>query len=99
MTRSRVARTLWLTATLWLALVPAANAYIDAGSTAVIFQAVVAGLAAAGMFFKVFWRRIRGFFSSSSTAGATSADEPTTEASTTAPEHAASVAPGDDETR
>lgn len=51
-----------LTAILWLAFVPAANAYIDAGSTAVIFQAVVAGLAAAGMFLRVFWRRITNVF-------------------------------------
>lgn len=51
-----------LTAILWLAFVPAANAYIDAGSTAVIFQAAVAGLAAAGMFLRVFWRRITNFF-------------------------------------
>lgn len=93
MTRSRVARTLWLTATLWLALVPAANAYIDAGSTAVIFQAVVAGLAAAGMFFKVYWRRIRNFFSSSTSEAPASAEPPP------APEPGASLAPADDEGR
>lgn len=64
--RSRTAWTLWLTAAAWLSVVPAANAYIDAGSTTVIFQAVVAGLATAGMFLRVFWRRISGFFSRSS---------------------------------
>lgn len=60
--RERLGWLVALTATLWLALVPAANAYIDAGSTTVIFQAVVAGLAASGMFIKVYWRRITGFF-------------------------------------
>lgn len=60
--RARIGWTLSLAATLWLVFVPAANAYIDAGTTAVVFQAVVAGLAAAGMFLRVFWRRITGFF-------------------------------------
>lgn len=68
--------TLSLTAILWLAFVPAANAYIDAGSTAVIFQAAVAGLAAAGMFLRVFWRRITKFFR----RGSDQDDETTTEA-------------------
>lgn len=62
MRRARLGWTVSLTAVLWLAFVPAANAYIDAGSTAVLFQAVVAGLAAAGMFLRVFWRRITNFF-------------------------------------
>lgn len=60
--RARIRWTLSLTAILWLVFVPAANAYIDAGTTAVVFQAVVAGLAAAGMFLRVYWRRITRFF-------------------------------------
>lgn len=72
--RPRIGVTLSLTATLWLAFVPAANAYIDAGSTAVVFQAVVAGLATAGMFLRVFWRRITNVFRGGSDEGG----EPTT---------------------
>ena len=75
--RPRIGVTLSLTAILWLAFVPAANAYIDAGSTAVIFQAVVAGLAAAGMFLRVFWRRITNFFRRGSDQGDESATEET----------------------
>lgn len=82
--RPRIGVTLSLTAILWLAFVPAANAYIDAGSTAVIFQAVVAGLAAAGMFLRVFWRRITNFFR----RGSDQDDEITTEAT-------AGAVPGD----
>lgn len=84
--RTRLGWVVALTATLWLALVPAANAYIDAGSTAVIFQAVVAGLAAAGMFLKVFWHRITGIFRSSGDDDVTgeAADEATDEATDTA---------------
>lgn len=60
--RPRIGVTLSLAAILWLAFVPAANAYIEPGSTAVIFQAAVAGLATAGLFLRVFWRRITNFF-------------------------------------
>lgn len=67
--RARIGWTLSLTATLWLVFVPAANAYIDAGTTAVVFQAVVAGLAAAGMFLRVYWRRITRFFGRDSDEG------------------------------
>lgn len=67
--RARIGWTLSLAATLWLVFVPAANAYIDAGTTAIVFQAVVAGLAAAGMFLRVFWRRITRFFSRDSNDG------------------------------
>lgn len=82
--RPRIGVTLSLTAILWLAFVPAANAYIDAGSTAVIFQAAVAGLAAAGMFLRVFWRRIVNFFR----RGSDQDDEIATEAT-------AAAVPGD----
>ncbi len=75
----RIGVTLSLTAMLWLMFVPAANAYIDAGSTAVLFQAVVAGLAAAGMFLRVFWRRITNFFSRGSDTDDATIDESTTD--------------------
>ena len=61
--RRRLADVLVLTVLCWALFVPGAHAYIDAGSTSVIFQAVVAGLAAAWMFVKVFWHRVRRLFS------------------------------------
>jgi len=42
---------------------PTANAYVDPGSGSFVFQALIAGLLAAGMAIKVFWRRIVGAFS------------------------------------
>lgn len=60
--RRRLSHLLVLTATLWLLFVPAANAYIDAGSTTVVFQSIVAGLAAGGMFLKLYWRRLMTLF-------------------------------------
>lgn len=53
--------TLWTLAALLL-VVPTANAYIDPGTTSVIFQALVAGLAAAGTAITMFWSRIVSFF-------------------------------------
>jgi hypothetical protein len=64
---ARLGLTLWLTAMWMLLFVPAASAYVDSGSVAIMFQAIVAGLAAAGMFLRVFWRRIKNVFSRSST--------------------------------
>ncbi len=49
---------------------PAANAYVDPGSGSFVFQALIAGLLAAGMALKVFWRRIAGFFSRKAPASA-----------------------------
>lgn len=60
--RRRLADLLVLTAVCWALVVPAAQAYIDAGSTSVIFQAAVAGIAAGWMFVKLFWQRVRRFF-------------------------------------
>lgn len=60
--RQRATQLLALTATLWLLFVPAANAYIDAGSTAVVFQSIVAAVAAGGMFVKLYWRRLTSLF-------------------------------------
>lgn len=42
---------------------PTVNAYVDPGSGSFVFQALIAGLLAAGMAVKVFWRRIAAFFS------------------------------------
>ncbi len=53
--------TLWTLAAL-LVVIPAASAYIDPGTTAVLFQGLIAGLAAAGTAIAMFWSRIVGFF-------------------------------------
>lgn len=58
----RVGLTLLWTVMASLLVVPAASAYIDPGTTSVIFQAVVAGLAAAGTAITMFWSRIISFF-------------------------------------
>lgn len=59
--RRRLADLLVLTVACWALAAPAAHAYIDTGSASVIFQAVVAGIAAGWMFVKVFWQRLRRF--------------------------------------
>lgn len=69
---TRVRVTLWLTVGAWVMVLPSAQAYIDPGSTTVIFQAVVAGIAAAGTGVAVFWTRIKSVFRRGSGAGAAS---------------------------
>lgn len=59
--RTRITYTAFVTVALWVAFVPAAHAYLDPGSTSVIFSAVVAGLAAAGTVVASFRSRIAGF--------------------------------------
>ncbi len=59
---TRVRVTLVLMVGAWLMVLPSAQAYIDPGSTTVIFQAIVAGIAAAGTGVAVFWTRIKSFF-------------------------------------
>jgi hypothetical protein len=59
---SRIRTVLALTAALLLGVLAPANAYIDAGSTSVIFSALVAFFAFAGMIVKLSWRRITGVF-------------------------------------
>ena len=61
---TRIRWVLALTTALLLALTPVANAYVDPGSTSLIFSWIVAGLAAAGMTLRIFWSRVRGLFSS-----------------------------------
>ncbi len=58
----RVILTVLWTLTAWLVVIPAASAYIDPGTTTILFQAVIAGLAAAGTAITVFWSRIVAFF-------------------------------------
>lgn len=60
---ARVRLVLFLTMLSMLLVLPSAHAYVDPGSTSVIFQALIAGLAAVGTGFAVFWSRIRSFFS------------------------------------
>lgn len=60
--RSRVVRVLLLTVAFSLVVISPAAAYIDAGSTTVMFQAIVAAIAAAGVSISMFWSRIRSFF-------------------------------------
>jgi hypothetical protein len=40
---------------------PAPLAYLDPGSGSMILQAVVGGVAAAGVMAKLYWRRLLGF--------------------------------------
>jgi hypothetical protein len=61
-TRARIALTLWLTLGAWMLFIPPASAYLDPGSTSVIFGALVAGAMGLGMFFKTFWRKLTGLF-------------------------------------
>lgn len=58
----RVRLTLFLTVMAWMMVLPSAHAYIDGGSMTVLFQAVVAGMAAAGTAVAVYWARIKNFF-------------------------------------
>lgn len=60
--RTRLVRVLGFTVVLSLLVVAPASAYIDPGSTTVIFQAVIAGFAAAGVAIATFWGRIVNFF-------------------------------------
>ncbi len=54
---------LWVLAASIMVL-PSAQAYVDAGSTAVMFQALVAGIAAAGTGIALFRDKIRAKFTS-----------------------------------
>lgn len=59
---TRVRLTLFLAVMSWLAVLPSAQAYIDPASGSMIFQAVIAGIAAAGTGLALFWSRITSFF-------------------------------------
>ncbi|HEX2029674.1 MAG TPA: hypothetical protein VHF25_16960 [Nitriliruptorales bacterium] len=60
--RTFASRVVVLTLALWLLVVPAASAYVDPGSGAFIFQALIAFTMAAGLTVKTFWRRLRALF-------------------------------------
>ncbi len=58
---SKLARSLSMTGgSLFFALL--ACAYLDPGSGSMLIQALIAALAAGGVFIGMFWSRIRGFF-------------------------------------
>lgn len=59
-TRTRL--TLFLAAMAWLGITPAAHAYIDPGSTTMIFAWVVAGLAAVGTVISIYWEKFKALF-------------------------------------
>lgn len=71
---TRVRVVVVLTVSAWLLLLAPAQAYIDGGSVSVIFQALVAGIAAIGTGIAVSWHRISAFFRRDRSGGA--ADEP-----------------------
>jgi hypothetical protein len=50
-----------LSALLLLVVPVSAHAYIDPGTGSTAIQVVIASLAAAGYFVKVFWRQIKAF--------------------------------------
>lgn len=58
----RVRLTLFLAVMSWLVVVPSAQAYIDPASGSMIFQALIAGIAAAGTGLALFWHRITSLF-------------------------------------
>ena len=74
---TRVRLTLFLALTVWAMVIPTAQAYIDPGSTTVVFQAIVAGIAAAGTGVAMFWSRIKSFFTRGGSDEATDANEST----------------------
>ena len=65
MRRTSVLLTLVLTLGAWLLVVPAANAYVDPASGSYIIQLLVGFAMAAALSVKVFWSRIKSFFSRS----------------------------------
>ena len=75
---TRVRVTLVLAVMAWLMVLPPAHAYIDGGSMTVLFQAIVAGMAAAGTAVAVYWTRIKSFFRRGDRAAT---DEPSPEQS------------------
>jgi hypothetical protein len=53
----------WLVACFSLIVLPTANAYIDPGSGSFIFQMIIAAALGVSFGIRLFWRRIRSFFS------------------------------------
>ncbi len=71
----RVRLTLFLTVMVWSMFLPAAHAYIDPASSSMILSAVVAGVAAIGTGFAVFWNKLKALFGKGP-AASTSEPEP-----------------------
>ena len=65
MGRGRYSFILLMTFCFYFVVIPVANAYIDPGTGSALFQAAIAGVLAAGVTFKLFWHRIKGFFTKS----------------------------------
>ena len=63
--RARVAIVVFFVVGFTCLFLPVANAYVDPGSGSFIFQALIAGLLAVAVAFRVFWRRVLGVFSKS----------------------------------
>jgi hypothetical protein len=61
--RARVVTIVLLIVAFTCLFLPAANAYVDPGSGSFIFQALIGGILAVAVAFRVFWRRVLGVFS------------------------------------
>lgn len=74
--RDRVHLTLILTVAAWLVVAPVADAYVDPGSSSIVFQALIAFAAAAGVALKAFRHRLTGWFRRNDRSDAGSGDGP-----------------------
>ncbi len=72
-----------------------AYAYIDPGTGSLIIQLVIGALAAASLFFKNFWLRVKSIFSSSSDSSI-SPDNPTASQKTSDPNTSENITPKKD---
>lgn len=60
----------------WIALNPRdAQAYLDAGSASLIFQAVLASVLGATVVLKAYWRQVKSFFGRGEQTGGPSEDD------------------------
>jgi hypothetical protein len=48
--------------------------YIDPGTGSVLFQIIIAGLLGAGVFIKIFWKKIISLFSKKDASGASTSE-------------------------
>lgn len=60
--RSRVPYISFFTIAFTCLWIPVANAYVDPGSGSFVFQALIGGVLAIAVAFRVFWHRIVGVF-------------------------------------
>jgi hypothetical protein len=61
--RARIVVVVFFVVAFTCLFLPIANAYVDPGSGSFIFQALIGGLLAVAVAFRVFWRRVLGVFS------------------------------------